>query len=271
MRPGLEKDIENSLMKFSYKTLRIRSESLVMDYYLVPWDTEILGRRVAAISRIKVLDSYRAGQQFEPFRHWRDEERIELCSCRIGHDLIQESDFLQQRGFRFVELNFRPVFDSVQSFVFEDRSVDIAEAVDTDKENLADMAGSIFKHGRFHQDPYLGAEIGDKRYRLWLLNGFSRPEQVVYKCMLNDTVVGFFVVEYGADKHCHWSLTGIAPGFSGRGVGTLVWKSMLMFHKNEGMESVDTSISSHNIAVLNLYTKLGFRFPMPQMTFHWHA
>jgi hypothetical protein len=44
---------------------------------------------------------------------------------------------------------------------------------------------------------------------------------------------------------------------------------MLAFHRREGVQEVSTSISSHNVAVLNLYASMGFRFPAPTITLHW--
>ena len=44
------------IMDFSYSLVSLRSLSLDMDYFMVPWDTEILGRRVAEIKNIVVHD-----------------------------------------------------------------------------------------------------------------------------------------------------------------------------------------------------------------------
>ena len=82
-------------------------------------------------------------------------------------------------------------------------------------------------------------------------------------------VVAFFVVEYPEQGHCFWSLVGLAPGLQGQGLGKRVWRTMLGWHKKNGIDTISTSISSHNSTVLNLYISLGFRFPAPHMTFHW--
>jgi RimJ/RimL family protein N-acetyltransferase len=66
-----------------------------------------------------------------------------------------------------------------------------------------------------------------------------------------------------------WSLVGLAPGLAGKGLGLRVWNAVLAFHHREGVHEVSTSISSHNVAVHNLYVRLGFRFPAPTITLHW--
>lgn len=257
-------------MDFSFTPLEIRSEALNMDYFLVPWDTEIVGRPVAEISRFEVLDAENAKTQFSQFEQWREAHKIELCSCRINHDSLAESFFLQAHEFRFIELNYHPELRSLPHQGFPGQSIEVGVADEKDQEVLADIAANTFRHGRFHQDISLGPSIGNERYKIWLINSFSHPSQVVYKCVLNGEVVGFFVTEYMDNKRCNWVLVGLAPGLEGQGMGTRVWQAMMNFHQAEGMESIVTSISSHNTAVLNLYVKLGFRFPSPQVTFHWH-
>jgi ribosomal protein S18 acetylase RimI-like enzyme len=77
------------------------------------------------------------------------------------------------------------------------------------------------------------------------------------------------VIEFPEPKHCFWSLIGLAPGLQGRGLGKRVWNAMLHQHRERGIDTVSTSISSHNVAVFNLYVALGFRFPAPSMTLQW--
>lgn len=258
-------------MNFSVDPIKLRTLSLQLDFYNVPWDTEILGHPVAEIRHITITDALIAEHDFSEFREWLEKEKIQLCSCRVKHDQLVETDFLQKQNFRFMELNYHPKFTGLQDKDLKNQGIRVELAKDGDQDYLALMAGKIFKHGRYHQDLLVGSIIGNKRYRIWLENSFKNPQQVVYKCIENKAVVGFFVVEYSHKNSCHWSLIGLAPGISGRGMGARVWTAMLSFHQQEGMESISTSISSHNVAVFNLYIKLGFKFPIPDVTFHWHS
>ena len=43
---------------------------------------------------------------------------------------------------------------------------------------------------------------------------------------------------------------------------------MLLRHRAEGATFVETTISGHNLAIINLYARLGFSFGAAQMTFH---
>jgi RimJ/RimL family protein N-acetyltransferase len=258
-------------MSFAYLTETIRTPALSLDYHLVPWDREISGRPVAQISAVSISDVHQAVHDFQAFEHWRAEHAIELCACRVPASNMVESMFLEDRGFRFVELNYLPKLTGLQQQPEAETAIKVEPASEEDRDTLADMAGQVFSHGRFHQDPRIDPALGHKRYRTWLINAFQHPQQRVLKCVLDDAIVGFFVVEYPQLAHCFWSLTGLAPGMQGRGLGKRVWRAVLDHHRREGIDTVSTSISSHNVPVFNLYVALGFRFPPPSITLQWRT
>ena len=255
-------------MDFDYRLEKIHTKALTLEYFLVPWDTEILGQPVAEIKHLEVKDPEAAARDFCAFTTWCGEHTIAFSNCRILHNQVVESMFLQAQGFRFIELNYRPRMNKLQELELQDDEIIIEPATYADRMILAKMAGSIFQHGRFHQDPRLGASLGNRRYKTWLLNAFVLPHQKVLKCLLGDEIIAFFVVEYPEPGHCFWSLIGLAPGMQGQGLGKRVWRAIMRKHQQEGIEIITTSISSHNIAVLNLYVSLAFRFSVPYATFH---
>lgn len=77
------------------------------------------------------------------------------------------------------------------------------------------------------------------------------------------------IVERPTGTSWFWSLVGVAPELSGKGLGRRIWQAVLAKHYHEGVEEVVTSTSSHNVVVHNLYVSLGFRFPPPEITLHW--
>jgi ribosomal protein S18 acetylase RimI-like enzyme len=256
-------------VSFEYTTRSIRTAALQLDYFLVPWDTEILGVPVAQINELRVSDPAAAARDYEEFARWCADEGIALCSCRVPAERVADSIFLEERGFRTIELNYTPRLEQLQSRSLPQDTLQVATATTQDREQLADMAAQVFRHGRFHQDPRIDPALGDRRYRAWMWNAFERPTQRVLKCLLDGAVAGFFVVETPQAGHTFWSLTGLAPGLQGRGLGKRVWQAMLRHHQAEGEQTVSTSISSHNVPVFNLYVALGFRFPAPSVTLQW--
>lgn len=256
-------------MNFEYKLQKIETPDLTIEYFKVPWDTEIIGRPVAEICSLLIRNESAAKLDFEVFKNWCENEKIILCNCRVDQDCSKEILFLQETDFRFIELHYLLNFRGLQSQNLATEEILVVEAELGDRERLAEIAGTIFEHGRFHQDLRLGRVLGNKRYRTWLLNSFERPTQKVLKCLLDNQLAAFFVVENPAPNHCHWCLVGMAPEFAGKGLAKRVWRGLMYWHQQNGIDVITTSISSHNLSVFNLYVALGFRFPLPQITFHW--
>jgi GNAT superfamily N-acetyltransferase len=251
-------------------TPSLDTPSLRMRFRRAPGDELTVGAPVALIEAIEVLDLAAAATAFEAFRTWCEREGVVLASCRLGQERLLECGFLESRGFRFIELNYRPEVTALQAAAtLEGPSrISVQAASVEDESEIAAMAGQVFRAGRFHSDPMIDPRIGDLRYRMWIHNAFRSQHQSVLKCVQDGRTVAFFVYETPATGRRFWSLVGLAPGLGGRGLGSEVWRAVLRWHRDEGVDSVATSISSLNVAVHNLYVKLGFRFPAPEITLH---
>ncbi len=255
-------------MTFSFQEERFESPALELRYHLAPWDEPVFQGRTAAISGISVRSMAGAGAAFDAFRDWCERNHVLLVSCRLPQDQLLECGFLESQGFRFIELNYRPTRLGLDGFV-ADREIAVRMAGPSDLAEISGFAGRIFDSGRLHLDPQVGPGLGNRRYAAWAANAFHHPGQSVLKCVMDDRTVAFMVVEQPAPSTRFWSLVGLAPGLAGHGLGRRVWQTVLAFHHREGVREVSTSISSHNVAVHNLYATLGFRFPPPTITLHW--
>lgn len=253
---------------FSYVEERSESPALSITYHLTPWDEPIFGGNTAAIASIHVRIEEDAAATFESFLEWCMRNHTKLVSCRLAQDQLTECGFLERQGFRFIELNYRPIVRDLGRFS-DDPEITIRHALPEDSREVSGFAEQIFATGRLHVDPQVGPEIGNRRYGVWAENAFRNPNQTVLKCLMDGRTIAFFIVEQPSPASRFWSLVGLAPGLAGHGLGRRVWQAMLAFHHREGVEEVSTSISSHNIAVHNLYVSLGFRFPAPTITLHW--
>jgi len=258
-------------MIFSYDEEELATDALILRYHLTPWDIPVLGENAASISLIHVLTESAAVRDYAKFHDWCVRQRVVLVSCRLPQSQLLECGFLEARGFRFIELNYRPRLDGLGRLSLDDvdRAIEIVRASANDEAEIVSIAGEIYDTGRFHVDPLLGSEIGNRRYRAWASNAFRHPGQDVLKCVLHGRIVAFMVVEESRPTSRFWSLVGLAPGLARQGLGRRVWRAVLDFHRREGVTEVSTSISSHNIPVHNLYVSLGFRFPPPLVTLHW--
>jgi len=255
---------------FEFDELVLDTPALTMRYHLAPWDSPTVGGSVAVIAALELRDAVEALNDFGHFQHWCHAHSVVLVTCKLPHARLLESGFLESRGFRFIELNYRPELAHLQEAGLESPGhFSIEQARPEDEGAIASIAGVIFDAGRFHRDPWIDPRVGDSRYCRWVANAFQNPRQVVLKCHRGSGIEGFFVVEAPSVNSRFWSLVGLAPGLRGSGLGTSVWRAMLRWHQMEGVDHVSTSISSLNVAVFNLYVKLGFRFPPPALTLHW--
>jgi len=245
------------------------SDTLLLSCRKVPWDTDVLQAPVGEIHSFLVRESVIVQEMFKPFIDWVHAEGMALISCRLPHDKLRESALLESNGFRFIEMVLHPVVQDINQLDVSGHGLDISVVNDEELHAVAEIAGSAFSYERFHVDPYLGQSISDIRYRRWVENSSSYSNQVLLKATEGKKLVGFFLVEYKVDT-VYWHLTAVAPEFHGLGYGYRVWKAMIDHHHQFGARNIATTISARNTPVLNLYSKLGFRFAPPEMTFHWN-
>jgi hypothetical protein len=253
---------------FSYVEERFESPELDLSYHLAPWDQPIFQTNTATISSIRVGLEDSAPRAFRVFQDWCIQNDVKLVSCRLPQDRLTECAFLERQGFRFIELNYRPTIVGLGDF-YADAEICVRPAIPSDATDVCAIAAQVFKAGRLHVDPQIGPELGNRRYAVWAANAFQHPKQHVLKCLKDGRIIAFVVVERPTCASRFWSLIGLAPGLAGQGMGRRVWRSILAFHHLEGVQEVSTSISSHNVAIHNLYVSLQFRFPAPTITLHW--
>ncbi len=256
-------------MNFEKRIERIVGRGLQLEFFLVPWDTEILGFPVAQIERIEVESDSDPARGMEEFSSWLDRHEIRLASCRLASDRLRESMLLEANGFRFIEMVYSPVLSPIPASSRIDEDLGIAKAQPEDLPAIEGIAESAFATGRHILDWRLDGTASHRRYRVWVQNSFADPRHEVLKATIAGDLVGFFIVEDRPDAGAYWHLNAIAPAWQGKGIGKRVWATMVAHHYAAGLRSIETTISAHNTPVLNIYAGLGFKLVAPQMTFHW--
>jgi RimJ/RimL family protein N-acetyltransferase len=250
------------------QTATITVDDAAIDAFIVPWDTDAFGFPVAQVSRIHVGQRGTA-ELLRQFDAWCAERDVRLVSCRLEHTMLRESMALEGLGFRFIEMVYEPHLEPLSPLAEPRHQVDVSEAARVDLEAIEAIAHDAFVTGRYLLDWRLPPESSKRRYARWVRTSFEGRDQIVLKAEVDGALVGFFIVERRDEGSVYWHLTAIAPASQGRGLGLSVWQTMLKRHAAEGATAVRTTISGHNTAVMNLYSRLGFSFAAPQMTFHW--
>ena len=256
-------------MKLDFHLQRLDTPALEIAYYVVPWDAEIFCFPVAQIDRIEIRDTAAASKDYGAFEAWVAENDVRLVSCRLGHDRLRESIFLEERGFRFVEMVYPLRLGDVHKQEIPNQGVEFCPADAADLGEIQEIARDAFSTGRLNVDPRLGPELGGRRYAAWVSNSFKHATQRVYKAVLDGRIAVFFVIEMMPNQRMYWHLTAVAPGFQGRGIGKRAWRAMIALNQQHGARVIETTIAARNTPVVNLYVDLRFRFLPPLMTFHW--
>ena len=122
---------------------------------------------------------------------------------------IAHSMFLEDRGFRFVELNYLPSLDNLQCEKVPYSEIEIQTATVADREYLVSLAERL-QIGRFHHDPRVNSSAANRRYGQWVRRAFDNPKQRVLTCVCASQIVAFFVVETPGSTDRFWSLSGSA-------------------------------------------------------------
>jgi GNAT superfamily N-acetyltransferase len=247
---------------------RLQNSGAVLEWSLVPWDSEIFGFPVAQITRFELEEVADPQHVFDAFEDWCIEHDVRLVSCRLDHMRLRESMAIEERGFRFIETVFGPRFDKFGAIARPMHELQVSEATSVDIPKIEDIAYTVFATGRFLLDDRLAPELSRGRYANWVRSSFGSPSETVLKAEADGDLVGFFIVEHRRDQSVYWHLTAVAPEWQGKGMGLSLWQTMLLRHRAEGATFVETTISGHNLPIMNLYARLGFSFASGQMTFH---
>lgn len=248
---------------------QINSTSLAMTWSEAPWDQVVLGFPVLQITALEIRGPA-AAEDFLIFERARDDMGAGLVSCRLPHQSLPESMLLEEHGFRFIEMVYRPELE-LSKLASEDRyeGLAVSRASNSDMQTLLEIAGSAFRNERFRMDPRLDPTASDLRYQNWVAGSQRHTAQQLYVVRDATRIVAFFITELFDDGICYWHLNALAPDAQGQGYGRRVWLCMLDQARKAGAHCVCSSIVARNVRVLGLYARLGFQFAPPTMTFHW--
>jgi ribosomal protein S18 acetylase RimI-like enzyme len=123
------------------------------------------------------------------------------------------------------------------------------------------LCHGAFRHGRFHRDFNVSRRQADLRYDNWLVQLLAANK--VWGLAWEANLVGFFATE-GSRAVLH----ALAPEVRGKGYAKHLWTAAITRMFAEGCDEVSSSVSAANVAVVNLYASLGFRFRNPCDVYH---
>ena len=253
--------------------LALATPALRLAAALVPWDTASFGVPVAQVQHIEVHDRPDADAEMQRLLAWFDSQGVELAACRLDHSRLLESAALERIGFRFIEMVYGMEINPQRLQPEADPPLEVQwrRACEADLAELQQLAGDAFATGRWNMDWSVGQALGGRRYADWVVRSLVDAKHEVLCSVVDGQTTGLFIVEPAGDGSVYWHLTAVAPKWQGKGIGKAMWGSMLHRHAQDGATTVHTTISARNLPVVNLYSRLGWRFVNCQMSYHWAA
>ena len=210
-----------------------------------PWDKRIFG-----------FDTYELGEA--------SEAALRATGDRRGHftvrvDPLEDKALLGKFGFYYVDTLVQP-FAAPERILFHDdpaASVRLSE----DSARLRDVANGAFTFARFYKDRAIPRDLANRRYQAWLEELFSKG--CVLDLLYGGETAGFLAFEKGKII-----LHTLDERHRGRGLGKVLWSAalrrMILDHPSE----IVSSVSITNLAVMNLYVSLNFRFRNAKDVYH---
>jgi len=211
----------------------------------IPWDTTAFGVRAYEIAA-------------------PNPEALEIAMQLSGHYTVRVDPLISKRwlhdyGFYYCDTLIEPYCAAGRFVPFDDMDVSVSHSLTL--EPLLEICHGAFSHGRFHRDFNLSRAQADQRYDNWLvqLYGAGKAHGLLYRGKL----AGFIA----ADGN-RLVLHALAESLRGRGLAKYLWTPLCKTLFEAGHAEVTSSVSASNLAVVNLYARLGFNFRNPVDIYH---
>ncbi len=192
------------------------------------------------------------------------EEDLDIAGRTRGHytirvDPLSDKRMLHAYGFYYCDTLIEPYCSSDRFRFFERKDIHVSPKASF--RELLGICHGAFSHGRFHKDFNLDRNLADKRYDKWL-ESLEREGKTMG--LYHDATLAGFIAYSGNCLVLH----AIGDQYRGRGLGKYFWSAACRDIFSQGAMEITSSISASNLAVVNLYASLGFRFRKTVDVYH---
>lgn len=172
---------------------------------------------------------------------------------------LASKKLLEEFNFYYCDTLIEP-YCKVGNFTgFDDSLVGVSKDIHLDE--LLVICRGAFSYGRFNRDFNLPINLADQRYENWLKQLYKTGN--VYELLYKGEIAGFIATENN-----RLVLHAISESLRGRGLAKYLWTPVCRALINNYCDELVSSISATNLAVLNLYSSLGFRFRNSRDIYH---
>lgn len=192
------------------------------------------------------------------------ERALQQAAQTVGHytlkvDPLVDKRLLHDYGFYYCDTLIEPHCNAARLLSVQHPEVNISR--DVDVERVLAICHGAFVYGRFHRDFNLTQAAADLRYDNWLKQLLE--VQQIYGLYFQHKLAGF--IGYSGNSLV---LHAVAERYRGKGYAKYWWSAVCTELLVNGHHEVKSSISAANLAILNLYSSLGFTFRNHQDVYH---
>jgi hypothetical protein len=239
---------------------------------VLPWDQEIFQFPVAEYWPGPLREWGQARSLVrQRLAEWAKEQEVELICSRSKADETALGAALQELGFRYVETSLCAALPHLDRNKLPERRITTRTPEPSEHPALLRIAGSAFRHGRYHADFRFPRTLANRRYEWWLGEALQHPTAGtrVYVVGSSPRPLGFLHVEV-AGPTADLRLGAVDPDSETGIAGFHLYLGVLHELAALGVGRVVARISAANVSMVNLYSELGFRFAQPESVLHWH-
>ncbi len=238
-------------------------------FRLTPWDSKVFGFNTLEILDIEYNNEDNLNLLLIKADEFFENKNIKLVYCRISTEDVFLKKCLINKNYILTELTYDIVNAEIQETDFISifqKKIDVLLPTEEDFIQIKDIAKTVFKFGRFHEDPFIDNDKANMRYYNWI-DDLKKQGKTFLVCKNKDISSGFISFLKEEDE-VELILGGMKDKY--RFNACFFWSSFLERLKEQGVSKVSTRISSSNIAILNLYIRLGFKIKKSWLGFHKH-
>jgi RimJ/RimL family protein N-acetyltransferase len=211
-----------------------------------PWDARALGVATFEVKRVSA-------------------EAMALVARTPGHytakvDPLSDKRLLEESGFYYCDTLIEP--HCARGALVEHPAGGFTVSREVALDRVMALCHGAFAHDRFHRDFNVPAAAADARYDNWLAQMHAKGQ--VYGIFLGEELVAFIAL-VGPRMVLH----AVSASRRGTGIAKHAWSAACRhFFDTLALDHLESSVSAANLAVVNLYASLGFRFRNPTDVYH---
>jgi RimJ/RimL family protein N-acetyltransferase len=203
---------------------------------------------------------------------WAGEHGVGVVACRLpaGPGAPVSQPWLEDAGFRFVELQVRATLPRLDAAALPKNRLTVRHAEPADVPKILSMAGIAFGYGRYHADPRFPRALADARYRAWMERALADSRAGAWVGVVGPPgePAGFAHAELAGDA-ADLRLLASDPSTPGP-IGLELVVGALRHLAGGGARRATARLTPANTPALNVYASLSFRFHEPEIVLHWH-